>query len=56
MKRIKPEIGQISLGQHNIITSYYEQNQAEALSLNKRLIELIFEKAPEWPQKKLGLF
>ena len=56
MKRIKPEIGQISLGQHNIITSYYEQNQAEALSLNKRLIELIFEKAPEWPQTKVRTF
>ena len=56
MKKIKPEIGQISLGQHNIITSYYEQNQAEALSLNKRLIELIFEKAPEWPQKKVRTF
>ena len=33
MKKISPEIGEINLGKHNIITSYYEQNQAEALSL-----------------------
>ena len=39
MKKISPEIGEINLGKHNIITSYYEQNQAEALSLDERVID-----------------
>ena len=56
MKRMEPEIGEISLGKHNIFASYYEQNQAEALSLDKRLIELICDKAPEWPQKKVRTY
>ena len=38
MKKIEPEIGEINLGKHNIITSYYEQNQAEALSVEKKLL------------------
>jgi len=56
MKRISPELGEINLGKHNIITSYYEQNQAEALSLKERVIDLIFKKSPEWPQKKVRTF
>ena len=56
MKKISPEIGEINLGKHNIITSYYEQNQAEALSLDKRVIDLIFNKSPEWSQKKVRTF
>jgi len=48
MKRISPEIGEINFGKHNIIASYYEQNQAEALSLEeKHLSHLInFKKLP----------
>ena len=42
MKKIVPEIGEINLGKHNIITSYYEQNQAEALPPDERVIDLIF--------------
>jgi len=56
MKKISPEIGEINLGKHNIITSYYEQNQAEALSLQERVIDLICNKSPEWPQKKVRTF
>ena len=56
MKKISPEIGEINLGKHNIITSYYEQNQAEALSLEKRVIDLICDKSPEWSQKKVRTF
>ena len=56
MKKISPEIGEINLGKHNIITSYYEQNQAEALSLDKRVIDLICNKSPEWSQKKVRTF
>ena len=56
MKKIDPEIGEINLGKHNIITTYYEQNQAEALALEKKVIELIFDKAPDWSQKKVRTF
>ncbi|WP_288260439.1 ABC-F family ATP-binding cassette domain-containing protein [uncultured Prochlorococcus sp.] len=56
MKKISPEIGEINLGKHNIITSYYEQNQAEALSLDERVIDLICNNSPEWSQKKVRTF
>ncbi len=56
MKKISPEIGEINLGKHNVITSYYEQNQAEALSLDERVIDLICNKSPEWSQKKVRTF
>ena len=56
MKKISPEIGEINLGKHNIITSYYEQNQAEALSLEERVIDLICNKSPEWSQKNVRTF
>jgi len=56
MKKISPEIGEINLGKHNIITSYYEQNQAEALSLDERVVDLICNKSPDWSQKKVRTF
>ena len=56
MKKIEPEIGEINLGKHNIITSYYQQNQAEALALEEKVIDLIFEKAPDWSQQKVRTF
>jgi len=52
MKKISPEIGEINFGKHNIISSYYEQNQAEALLLEERIIDLICNQSPEWSQKK----
>ena len=56
MKRISPEIGEINFGKHNIFPSYYEQNQAEALSPEERVIDLIFNKSPKWSQKKVRTF
>ena len=56
MKTIEPEIGEITLGKHNIIPSYYEQNQAEVLSLEKRVIDLIYNKAADWSEKKVRTF
>ena len=56
MKKISPEIGEVNFGKHNIITSYYEQNQAEALSLEEKVIDLIFDKSPDWSQKKVRTF
>ncbi|ABV49722.1 ABC transporter, ATP binding component [Prochlorococcus marinus str. MIT 9215] len=56
MKKISPEIGEINLGKHNIITSYYEQNQAETLSLEEKVIDLVCDKSPEWSQKRVRTF
>ena len=56
MKQINPEIGEINLDKHNLITSYYEQNQSEALDPEKIVIDLIFEIVRDWPQKKVRTF
>ena len=56
MKKIEPEIGEVNLGKHNIITSYYEQNQASALAVEKQVIDLIYSKAPDWSQQKVRTF
>jgi len=56
MNRISPEIGDINFGKHNIFPSYYEQNQAEALSPEERIIDLIFENSPKWSQEKVRTF
>ena len=56
MQKISPEIGEVCLGKHNIILSYYEQNQAEALETSKRVIDLIFQRAPDWTQQKARTF
>ncbi len=56
IQEIKPDIGEINLGKHNIITSYYEQNQAAALAMEKKVIELIYSKAPDWSQQKVRTF
>ncbi len=55
-KKIEPEIGEVNLGKHNIITSYYEQNQASALAVEKQVIDLIYSKAPDWSQQKVRTF
>jgi len=56
MKKISPEIGEINIGKHNIIISYYEQNQAEVLPSEEKVIDLICDKSPEWSQKKVRTF
>tara|TARA_B100000963_G_scaffold147654_1_gene128559 strand:+ start:1926 stop:3548 length:1623 start_codon:yes stop_codon:yes gene_type:complete len=56
MQQIDPEIGQIDLCKYNLVTSYYEQNQSEALDNKKSVIDLIFEKVPNWSQKKVRTF
>ncbi len=56
MKKIEPEIGEVNLGKHNIITSYYEQNQAEALDIKKQVIDLVYSKAPNWSQEKVRTY
>jgi len=46
----EPEEGSIEIGKYNIIPSYFEQNQAEALELDKTVIETISQAVPNWTQ------
>ncbi len=49
----EPEDGIVELGLHNIILSYFEQNQSEALDLEKTVLETIFNAVPDWNQTKV---
>ncbi|ABX08031.1 ATP-binding cassette domain-containing protein [Prochlorococcus marinus] len=49
----KPEDGLISLGPHNIIPNYFEQNQSEALDLSNTVIETLFSAVPDWTQTQV---
>ncbi|MEL6223993.1 MAG: ABC-F family ATP-binding cassette domain-containing protein [Cyanobacteria bacterium J06627_8] len=44
----QPTEGEIVLGAHNIIPGYFEQNQAEALDLDKTVIDTIHDEVPDW--------
>lgn len=43
-----PTEGIVKLGDHNVMPSYFEQNQAEALDLNKTVIDTIHDEVPDW--------
>ncbi|NCR72303.1 MAG: ABC-F family ATP-binding cassette domain-containing protein [Microcystis wesenbergii Mw_QC_S_20081001_S30D] len=43
-----PTEGSIEIGQHNVIPSYFEQNQAEALDLTKTVLDTIHDEVPDW--------
>ena len=49
----EPDEGSIQLGKYNILPSYFEQNQAEALELEKTVIETISESVPNWTQTEI---
>eukprot|EP00262_Sarcandra_glabra_P020736 TRINITY_DN840_c0_g1_i1.p1 TRINITY_DN840_c0_g1~~TRINITY_DN840_c0_g1_i1.p1 ORF type:complete len:714 (+),score=136.54 TRINITY_DN840_c0_g1_i1:199-2340(+) len=44
----KPRRGEILLGEHNVLPNYFEQNQAEALDLEKTVLETVEEVAEDW--------
>jgi ATP-binding cassette subfamily F protein 3 len=44
----KPTDGKVELGEYNIIPAYFEQNQAEALDLEKTVLLTIAEQVPQW--------
>ena len=48
-----PEDGQVKIGDHNIIPGYFEQNQAEALDLNKTVMETIHDEVPDWKNEEV---
>jgi ATP-binding cassette subfamily F protein 3 len=45
--------GKVELGKHNVIPGYFEQNQAEALDLEKTVIETIHDEVPEWKNEEV---
>ena len=48
-----PEEGSAGLGDHNVVAGYFEQNQAEALDLQRKVIDTLFEAVPDWTQTQV---
>ncbi|KAE8784007.1 ABC transporter F family member 5 [Hordeum vulgare] len=44
----KPQEGEVILGEHNVLPNYFEQNQAEALDLEKTVLDTVAEAAEDW--------
>ena len=49
----QPEEGHAGLGEHNVVAGYFEQNQAEALDLSRRVVDTLFEAVPDWTQTQV---
>ncbi|MGL5075048.1 MAG: ABC-F family ATP-binding cassette domain-containing protein, partial [Waterburya sp.] len=49
----KFEDGKVELGKHNVIPGYFEQNQAEALDLNKTVIDTVHDEVPDWKNEEV---
>ncbi len=49
----EPVEGSATLGEHNVIPSYFEQNQAEALDLNKTVMATIHDEVPTWKNEEV---
>ena len=45
--------GKVELGKHNVIPGYFEQNQAEALDLNKTVMDTIHDEVPDWKNEQV---
>ncbi|MBR8838957.1 MAG: ABC-F family ATP-binding cassette domain-containing protein [Stigonema ocellatum SAG 48.90 = DSM 106950] len=49
----KPTEGTVTLGEHNVIAGYFEQNQAEALDLKRTVMETIHDEVPDWKNEEV---
>lgn len=47
MGREQPVSGSVRLGEHHIVPNYFEQNQAEALDLEKNVLDTLVQSAPD---------
>jgi ATP-binding cassette, subfamily F, member 3 len=48
-----PDEGSINIGEHNVIPGYFEQNQAEALDLEKTVVQTIHDEVPVWTNEEV---
>jgi ATP-binding cassette, subfamily F, member 3 len=48
-----PSDGSIKMGDHNVLPSYFEQNQAEALDLKRTVVETIHDEVPKWTNEEV---
>ncbi|MBW4621396.1 MAG: ATP-binding cassette domain-containing protein [Cyanosarcina radialis HA8281-LM2] len=49
----QPTDGKVELGKHNVIPAYFEQNQAEALDLEKTVMDTIHDEVPDWTNEEV---
>ncbi len=49
----QPTEGTVTLGKHNVLPAYFEQNQAEALDLSKTVMDTIHDEVPEWTNEEV---
>lgn len=49
----QPTEGTVKMGGHNVIPGYFEQNQAEALDLNKSVMQTIHDEVPDWKNEEV---
>jgi ATP-binding cassette, subfamily F, member 3 len=49
----QPTEGMVKIGDHNVIPGYFEQNQAEALDLEKTVMETIHDEVPDWKNEEV---
>jgi ATP-binding cassette subfamily F protein 3 len=48
-----PTEGKVTLGKHNVIPAYFEQNQAEALDLSKTVMDTLHDEVPDWKNEEV---
>jgi ATP-binding cassette subfamily F protein 3 len=49
----QPLSGEAVFGEHNIVPAYFEQNQAEALDLEKTVLETIADEVHDWKDSEI---
>lgn len=49
----QPTDGKVTLGKHNVIPAYFEQNQAEALALFKTVMDTLSDEVPDWKNEEV---
>lgn len=51
--REQPTEGTVKLGDHNVLPQYFEQNQAEALDLDKTVLDTLQNIVPDWKTEQV---